>query len=89
MSKQVQKADKLVTKATTVFGDAVVQVEKANELLRKGLEEDGFTIESAKKQIKELEDWIQKVEEDREEKSLKIVSNETLIEQLKTFVPQN
>lgn len=86
-NKKVLQANKLVSKATTVFGDAVVQVEKANELLKKGIEEDSFEIASAEEQIAKLQRHVKDVEKEREEKAQQIVSNNKLIDQLKSFVP--
>lgn len=88
MSKQVIKADKMVTKATTLFSDAVVEVEKANELLKKAIERDSFEISAAEAEIEEIKIKIAEIKADREEKGSKLASNKKLIEQLTQFVPQ-
>jgi hypothetical protein len=88
MTKQLQKADKLVTKATSVFGDAVIQVEKANEILRQEIGNDSQKILDIEDQIVGLRRLIDSIEVERSEKSLKVVSNDGLLQQLKNFVPQ-
>lgn len=87
-NKKLTQANKIVTKATTVFGDAITQVEKANDILKKGIEEDTYEIMAAEQKIEELKDFIEGVKEDREDKGLQVIKNDDLVKQLKSFSPQ-
>jgi hypothetical protein len=44
-NKSLQQANKLVSKATLVFDEAITSVEKANEILGKGITQDELEIE--------------------------------------------
>ena len=88
MTRHIKKADKLVTKATTVFGDAVIQVFKANDLLAAGIDKDSQQIHTDENKILELQRLISITRKSREEKSIKISNNTVLVEQLQNFVPQ-
>ncbi|MCM3639673.1 hypothetical protein M4D68_00740 [Priestia aryabhattai] len=79
--KQIEQSQKLVSKAVGVFDKAVTDVEKANEILKKGIEEDSMRILALQDQIKELE-------ADKEAKGAELTKNEHLLATLKQFTKQ-
>lgn len=85
MSKQVQQAEKKVTKALTVFNQAITEVETANKLLTEAVKQDSMKVQAIRNQIASLETQIVKTEKSKADKGKQIKSNEQLLEKLKEF----
>ncbi|MCM3155576.1 hypothetical protein M3611_26655 [Priestia megaterium] len=81
----VQKAEKLVSGAVGVFADAILQVEKANELLKAGIETDNKKIDQIELDIRKLNAEKVELVEDKSNKYLQMESNKELIEKLSHF----
>lgn len=88
MANKIKSANKLVTKATTSFSDAVAQVEKANELLRDSIMSDIDSNDKDRLQLAILEEKIESRNSGIDSKLEQIESNDALIKQFKSFVPQ-
>jgi hypothetical protein len=88
MTKQVQKATKIVNKATSTFSKAVQQVEAANELLRKEVDINMTDIHKAHEEIKKWETFIHDTYFEVDKKEALVQENKKLIEKLTEFVPQ-
>ena len=86
--KQIQQSQKLVSKAVGVFSTAVADVEKANEILRKGIEDDSMKISSLATQMDSLEEQIRQLEEDKTAKGNEIKKNENLLATLRQFTKE-
>lgn len=84
-NKTVQQADKKVTKAMTVFTQAVTEVEQAQELLKKGIEQDSMKQVAIKNQMLTLEAQMIELNVAKEEKGNKMKDNAQLISKLKEF----
>ena len=85
---QVVKSQKIVNKAIGVFSQAVADVEKANEILRKGIEKDSFEIRGIEQQIVILKGKISRLEMDRNIKGKEIKKNEELLATLRQFTKE-
>ena len=86
MTRKVQKADKLVSSATSIFGKALAKVMKANDLINAHIEtqlslndQDQAKIENIKYSI---EDRASKIDQSKQ----LINKNNELAEKLKQFV---
>ena len=86
MTRKVQKADKLVSSATSIFGKALAKVMKANDLINAHIEtqlslndQDQVKIENIKYSI---EDRALKIDQSKQ----LINKNNELAEKLKQFV---
>lgn len=88
MRYENKKADKLVAKATTVFGNAIDQVKKANELLKSDIEDSKKTIADSEIEIQKKQEIIAIQTDVIGTKEEQIKSNDELIEKLNNFAPQ-
>lgn len=86
--KEVKKSQKIVAKAVGVFAQAVSEVEKANEILKAGIESDSMTILAIKNQIADLENKITELETAKGIKGEEIRNNEHLLASLKQFTKE-
>lgn len=86
-NKNLQKANKIVTKATTAFSDTIQKVEKANDILSDGIIKDLNQIREAEEKIEELKAEIQETEKNKATKHEQMESNNVLIQQLSSFTP--
>lgn len=81
----VQKAEKLVSGAVGVFADAILQVEKANELLAADIEADNKQLDQIELDYRKLNARKAEIVEDKSNKYLQMESNKELIEKLSHF----
>jgi hypothetical protein len=81
----VQKAEKLVSGAVGVFADAILQVEKANELLAADIETDNKQLDQIELDYRKLNARKAEIVEDKNNKYLQMEGNKELIEKLSHF----
>jgi hypothetical protein len=81
----VQKAEKLVSGAVGVFADAILQVEKANELLAADIEADNKQLDQIELDYRKLNARKAEIVEDKNNKYLQMEGNKELIEKLSHF----
>lgn len=86
---ELVKSQKIVSKAVGVFSQAITEVEKANELLRKGIESDSMQITVLKNQIRDLNDKITDLEKAKGDKGQEIRNNEHLLASLRQFTKED
>lgn len=84
-NKNVQKAEKLVQGAVGVFADAILQVQKANELLAADIEADNKRLDQIELAYRKLNAEKEEVVEDKNNKYLQMEGNKELIEKLSHF----
>jgi iron uptake system EfeUOB component EfeO/EfeM len=85
MAKLEQKAQKLVDGAVSVFADAIVQVEKANEILKESIDADVKKLEDIVAKHKKLEVEKDAIMLDKDTKYKQMEANSELIEKLSHF----
>ena len=85
VNKELVKSQQLVSKAVGVFSQAIQEVEKANEILTKGVEADSMAIVSIKEQIASLNNKITDIETAKHEKGTQLKANTSLIKNLQRF----
>ncbi|MED4619615.1 hypothetical protein [Priestia megaterium] len=86
--KQIQQSQKIVSKAVGVFSTAVADVEKANDILKKGIEADSMKISAIADQMDKLEEQIRQLEDDKLAKGNEIKKNENLLATLRQFTKE-
>lgn len=85
MTKKTLQANKIVDKATSVFGDAITEVEKANDILASDIENDRKLIETSQTVIKTHRTMIDEHHDNIATKQKQMMKNADLIKQLKRF----
>ena len=86
-NKKHAKANKIVQRATFVFGDAIEEVLRANKLLESEINEDQAKIQKARKEIESKQAEIDRLKNDQTSKRAQLAQNLDLIEKLKEFAP--
>lgn len=81
-SNHAQKAQKRVDKAVGVFSQAIVQVEKAQETLSAGIQQDSHTVNALNNKIVSIQSEIAAVEQSKQEKGDQMKSNRELLNRL-------
>lgn len=82
---RTKKADKLITKASSTFDNAVVQVQKANDLLEADIQNESKKIADLEAKISECQELIKSSLQANKDKLIKIKNNNQLIKNLKGF----
>ncbi|NGY84923.1 hypothetical protein F6Y03_30860 [Bacillus megaterium] len=85
MAKLEQKAQKLVDGAVSVFADAILQVEKANEILKESIDADIKQLDQIELDYRKLNARKNEIVEDKNNKYLQMEANSELIEKLSHF----
>lgn len=83
-NKQV-KAEKLVNSAVTVFAEAIANVEKANDVLQAGVQEDLKKVHEIDKKISDLQSKRVALIADKNLKQHTMKNNDSLIAKLQEF----
>lgn len=87
-SSSLVRSQKIVAKAVGVFSQAVAEVEKANDILTKGIESDSMQIMGIENKIAELEYDIMKLKEAKLLKGNEFTNNENLLATLRQFTKE-
>lgn len=82
---KAKKAEKLVQGAVGVFENAIAQIEKAQEILKSGIQDDTRKIAVIENYIEEQKKERDKYLNAKADKYTQMQSNEELIEKLKNF----
>lgn len=81
----IQKAQRQVEKAVTVFDKAIKEVDKAQETLLQGIENDSYEINALRTKLVKTKARIAEVEQDKLEKGEAIKRNKEILKNLKEF----
>ena len=85
MNKHQLKAQKIVQGAVGTFATAIVEVQKANELLAVAVTADETSLEQITAQIASLYERMDVVQADKINKNAEIIQNKELIARLEKF----
>lgn len=86
MNKNIMKSKKIVENALSVFSSAIVNIDKANAILVKSLEDEKEAFDNATSQIKHLEQQLDVISSNMVLIQAEIAKNDELKDSLTSFM---